>query len=189
MYVLQMSILMENKLKHIIEGCIQNNPISQTALFNMFYQTMFRLSRKYTYNDHQAQDIVQLSFIKVFKSISTFSPNNSLEGWIRRIVVRTAIDEIRKTKREDTMTDIDISSLRIEDKEYSETTLNTILSAIDKLSPSYKEVFELYVIKEHPHKEVAEILGINEGTSKSNLFKAKAKLRDILKNQLEEEYL
>jgi RNA polymerase sigma-70 factor (ECF subfamily) len=148
---------------------------------------MFKISRKYTFNDHQAQDIVQLSFIKIFKQIHNYSLNNSLEGWIRRIVVNTAIDEVRKIKRGATPIDIDITSLKVKDKEYSEDNLDIIMRAIDKLSPACKEVFELYVLKEHSHKEIAELLGIDEGTSKSNLFRAKAKLRDLLKDKLVEE--
>jgi RNA polymerase sigma-70 factor (ECF subfamily) len=178
---------MEYDIKHIVEGCIQNNQVCQNILFEKFYPLMFRISRKYTFNNHQAQDIVQLSFIKVFKQIHNYSLDNSLEGWIRRIVINTSIDETRKLKRRDTSTDIDIASLKMEDKEYNEDNLNTIMRAIDKLSPARKETFELYVLKEHSHKEIAELLGINEGTSKSNLFRAKAKLRDLLKNELIEE--
>jgi RNA polymerase sigma-70 factor (ECF subfamily) len=177
----------KNDIKLIVEGCVKNDQIYQTILFEMFHDTMLKISRKYMFNEHQAQDVVQLSFIKIFKNISTYSINSSLDSWIRKIVTHTAIDEIRRNKRKNIITDIDISSLKIEEKEYNETTLNSILSAIEKLSPAYKEVFKLYVLQEYPHKEIAEMLGINEGTSKSNLFKAKAKLRNILKNQLIEE--
>ena len=188
MYALQMSILMENNLKHIIDGCVQNKQASQTALFNMFYSKMLHVSLKYTQNEHQAQDIVQLSFIKIFNRISQYSYNNSIEGWMRRIVINTAIDEIRKDKFKNNTVDVNATHLKSEEKKYSEDFLDTILLTIEKLPDSYRKVFKLYVLEEHPHKEVAEILGINEGTSKSNLFKAKAKLRDLLKDELVEEY-
>ena len=149
---------------------------------------MLNVSFRYTVNEHQAQDIVQLSFIKVFKKISQYSLENSLEGWIRRIVINTAVDEIRKNKQRDNVTDIDFSIINLEEKTYTEEPLNIILETVKKLSPAYREVFELYVLKEYQHKEIAEKLGINEGTSKSNLHKAKAKLRCLLKNKLEEEY-
>jgi RNA polymerase sigma factor (sigma-70 family) len=188
MYALQMSILMENNLEHIINGCIQNKQSSQTALFNMFYNKMLHVSLKYTQNEHQAQDIAQLSFIKIFNRISQYSCNNSIEGWMRKIVSNTAIDEIRKDKSKNNIVDIDIAHLKSEEKKYSEDFLDTILLTIEKLPDSYRKVFKLYVLEERPHKEVAEMLGICEGTSKSNLFKAKAKLRDFLKNELVEEY-
>jgi RNA polymerase sigma-70 factor (ECF subfamily) len=179
---------MRHNINHIIEGCKQNNAASQTALFNMFYKRILNISLRYTSDEQHAKDIVQLSFIKIFKNISSHSPNNSIHGWIHRIVVNTAIDEIRKTKTKPHSVDINIVHLKVEEKEYSETSLDIILTAIDKLSPAYREVFELHVLKEYPHREIARMLGINEGTSKSNLFKAKAKLRDLLKDKLKEEY-
>ena len=188
MYALQMSILMENNIKHIIDGCIQNKQTSQTALFNMFYDRMLNTSLRYTFNEHQAQDIVQLSFIKVFSRITQYSPNKSLEGWIHRIVVNTAIDELRKDKFKNNIVDVNIAHLKSNDKKYSEEFLNTILLAIEKLPPAYKEAFKLHVLEEHPHKKIAEMLDISEGASKSNLFKAKEKLRLLLKNKLVEEY-
>jgi RNA polymerase sigma-70 factor (ECF subfamily) len=176
-----------NNIKHIVEGCIKHNPACQTALFNMFYPQMLNLSFNYMKDKHQAKDIVQLSFIKVFKQIHNYSLDNSLEGWIRRIVINTALDELRNIKRKSISTDIDVSTLTIRDKKYSEDNLNIILRTIDELPPKYKMAFKLNVIEEYPHKKVAQIMGINEGTSKSNVFKAKAKLRNLLKNKLIEE--
>lgn len=174
--------------KTMIEGCINNHPASQTALFNKFYRKMLSVSYRYTSDEHQAKDIVQLSFIKVFKHISKYSSNNSLEGWINRIVVNTAIDEVRKNKIKPNIVDINIVHLKVEEKEYSETILNWVLSVLEKLPPTYKTVFKLHVLEEYQHKDIAKMLGVCEGTSKSNLFKAKAKLRDLLKDKLKEEY-
>ena len=178
---------MESNIEYIIEGCVKNDHTSQTALFNMFYPKMFSISSKYTSNIFQAQDIVQLSFVKIFNKISQYSFNNSLEGWIRRIVVNTALDEIRKDKFRNNIVDIEVASLKAKDKKYSEDNLNIILNTINELPPKCREAFKLHVIENYPHQKVAQMMGISEGTSKSNVFKAKAKLRDLLRNKLIEE--
>lgn len=175
-------------IKTIVGGCVQNDPICQKMLFNMFYHKMLNISLRYASDEHQAKDIVQLSFIKVFEKISQYSLNNSLEAWISKIVTHTAIDEKRKDKFKDNTVNIDIVSLKTDEQKYNETFLNYILSAVDKLPHTYKTVFKLHVIQEYPHKKIAEMLNICEGTSKSNLFKAKSKLRDLLKDKFKEEY-
>jgi RNA polymerase sigma-70 factor (ECF subfamily) len=173
--------------EHIIEivnGCVQNDKTCQFKLFNMFHSKMINVCARYTLNEHQAQDIVQLSFIKVFNKISQYSPKKSIEGWIRKIVINTALDEIRKDKFRNSTTTIDVSFLELKETEYSEDNLNLILDTVNKLPPTYKTIFEMHVLQNYPHKEIAEILGIHEGTSKSSLFKAKAKLRNELKNKI-----
>ena len=112
----------------------------------------------------------------------------SFEGWVRRIIVNTAIDSIRKSKRAPILkekdTDFKVDSTdHIEENETIELTelkASIAMKAIEKLSPGYRTVFNLFVIEEYSHKEIAEILGISEGTSKSNLSKAKFNLKRIL---------
>jgi RNA polymerase sigma-70 factor (ECF subfamily) len=99
-------------------------------------------------------------------------------------VINTALDEIRKDKFRNSTTTIDVSFLELKETEYSEDNLNLILDTVNKLPPTYKTIFEMHVLQNYPHKEIAEILGIHEGTSKSSLFKAKAKLRNELKNKI-----
>lgn len=179
----------QDQIKNLIKGCACNDHSSQVALFKMFYPKMLRVCFRYFPDEQQAKDILQLSFIKVFKHIANHSINNSLEGWIYRIVTNTAIDEIRKNKTKWCHINIDSIQLNIEDKIYDETNLNTILKEVDKLSPTYKRAFTMHVIEGRPHKEIAKTLGISIGTSKSNLFKAKAKLKKILENKLIKEEL
>jgi RNA polymerase sigma-70 factor (ECF subfamily) len=123
--------------------------------------------------------------------LEVFDFKGSFEGWIRRIIANTAIDAIRKNKRNPFLSDQDndfkqeaVNELEEKEKvEILEIKSEIALSAISKLSPAYRTVFNLYVLEDYTHKEIAEMLGINEGTSKSNLAKAKMNLQRILNEQ------
>ena len=144
---------------------------------------------RYAKNSDEAQDMVQNGFIKVFAKLDVYNFTGSLEGWIRRIMVNTAIDQIRKNKRDPFSIEDDARIQNLEEDipfDVEETEMETVIKAekaikaISELSPAYKMVFNLYVIEGYTHKEIAEYLNISEGTSKSNLAKAKQKLRTIL---------
>jgi RNA polymerase sigma-70 factor (ECF subfamily) len=141
---------------------------------------------RYAKDRDEAKDILQDGFIKVFQSLEKFNREGSLEGWIRRIVVNTAIDRIRKDKRSLVMSnsedllDEGVQDEVIEEDEKMNLNMKDVIIAMQDLSPGYKAVFNLYVMEDMTHKEIAEHLGISEGTSKSNLAKAKLNLRKIL---------
>jgi RNA polymerase sigma-70 factor (ECF subfamily) len=150
---------------------------------------MMGVSYRYVSSQEEAKDILQDAFIKVFGRIDSFKKEGSLEGWIRRIMVNTAIDQIRKNKRDPFSIEDDARIQNLEEEipfDVEETNMETsiqaekAIKAISQLSPAYKTVFNLYVIEGYTHKEIAEYLGVSEGTSKSNLAKAKQKLRTIL---------
>jgi RNA polymerase sigma-70 factor (ECF subfamily) len=175
-------------LKKIVNGCLKDDRRSQEALFQMFYGKMLAVCSRYIYDQDTAQEVLQEGFIKVFDKLEVFDFKGSFEGWVRRIIVNTAIDSIRKSKRapllKDKDTDFKIDSRDlIEESEgiqLTELKASIALEAVAKLSPGYRTVFNLFVIEEYSHKEIAEILGISEGTSKSNLSKAKFNLKKIL---------
>lgn len=181
---------MENReqLKAIIDGCLQNNRRSQEELFKLFYGKMLSVCMRYTKDKDNAQEILQEGFIKIFEKLGAFDYKGSFEGWIRRIIANTAIDSIRKSKRDPFLSDKDEDfKLGAEDLMVEKEQMETIdlkaevaLEAIQKLSPAYRAVFNLYVLEEYSHKEIGEILGISEGTSKSNLAKARMNLQKIL---------
>lgn len=181
---------MENKeqLKVIIEGCLQNNRRSQEELFKLFYGKMLSVCLRYVGDRDTAQEILQEGFIKIFEKMGAFDYKGSFEGWIRRIVANTAIDAIRKAKKDPYLSDNDNDfKLGAEDLMVERENLETIdlkaevaLEAVQKLSPAYRAVFNLYVLEDYSHKEISEILGISEGTSKSNLAKARMNLQKIL---------
>ena len=181
----------QEELKKLVDGCVNNNRRAQEELFKMFYGKMLGVCLRYMSDRDDAQEVLQQGFIKVFEKIGVFDFKGSLEGWIRRIVTNTAIDAIRKSKRNPYLSDddqffkdevvnefeqkeeMDILNLRAEEA----------MNAIQELSPGYRAVFNLYVIEDYSHKEIAEKLGISEGTSKSNLAKAKMNLQKILKRK------
>ena len=184
---------MEQKenLKRIIEGCLRGERRSQEQLFSMFYGKMMAVSMRYIADRDSAQEVLQVSFLKVFDKLEHFDFTGSLEGWIRRIVTNTAIDQLRKSKKDPFLSDQDNDFISMTEdpmqaKEFLEhTQLKAELAqkAITQLSPAYRTVFNLFVIEQLSHKEIAEQLGISEGTSKSNLAKAKMNLQRLLKEQ------
>ncbi len=184
---------MENKeqLKQIIEGCLRNDRRSQEAIFKLFYGKMMVVCMRYTNDKDTAQEVLQEGFMKVFEKLGAFDYKGSFEGWVRRIVANTAIDAIRRSKKNPILTDND-NDFKIggenpmekqETIELGELKAEMAMEAIQKLSPAYRTVFNLYVLEEYSHKEIAEMLGISEGTSKSNLAKAKMNLQKILNKQ------
>lgn len=182
----------KEKLIGIIEGCLRNDRKSQQELFKFFYGKMLSVCMRYTNDNDTAQEVVQEGFIKVFEKLKTFDYNGSFEGWVRRIFVNTSIDYIRKSKKDPFLTDNDndfkIGGENIledrEELEIFDLKAEMALEAIQKLTPAYRSVFNLYVLENYSHKEIAEILGISEGTSKSNLSKAKVNLQKILEQKI-----
>lgn len=146
---------------------------------------------RYTKDRDTAEEVLQNGFIKVFEKLDTYDDKGSFEGWIRRIMANTAIDAIRKSKKDPLLSDDDSkfkddSLDRLTENEeisFTEIKAELAMEAISRLSPAYKAVFNLYVFEGYKHKEIAEILNISEGTSKSNYAKAKANLQSILKEK------
>jgi len=179
------------QLRHIIDGCVRNDRRSQEQLFRLFYGKMLAVVKRYISDNDTAQEALQESFIKVFDKIAVFDFKGSFEGWVRRIVANTSIDFIRKSKKNIFQTDDDnvfrqelSENLILEEEwDFTELKAEAAMKAIEQLSPSYRAVFNLFVIENYSHKEIAELLGINEGTSKSNLAKAKMNLQKILKKK------
>ena len=186
---------MENKehLKELISGCVKNDRRSQEELFKLFYGKMLGVCMRYARDRDTAEEMLQEGFIKIFDKLEAFDYKGSFEGWIRRIVSNTAIDNLRKSKKNPLLTDKDEdfklgwSDPIVENEELQFVGLKAeiALEAVQNLSPAYRAVFNLHVMEEYTHKEIAEILGISEGTSKSNLSKAKMNLQRTLKEKFE----
>ncbi|NOZ48371.1 MAG: RNA polymerase sigma factor [Chlorobi bacterium] len=183
-------------VERIIQSCIRGEKYSQKVLYEAFYGKMFAICIRYTGNYSEAQDVLHDGFIKIFTRLKSFKNEGSLEGWIRRIVVNNAIDYIKKRKKV-FIDNIEVNILEnIEDPNFEEAELQKlnelkaqqIMDLIQQLSPAYRTVFNMYVIEEYSHKEIAEKLNISVGTSKSNLAKAKIRLREIFaKHKLKNE--
>ena len=183
----------ENKehLKVLIEGCLNNDRRSQEELFKLYYGKMLGVCMRYSNDRDSAEEVLQAGFIKIFEKLERFDYKGSFEGWIRRIMANTAIDHIRKSKKDPILSDNDedfkLGSenpvVAKEELEFVGIKAEIALDAVRNLSPAYRAVFNLYVMEEYTHKEIAEILNISEGTSKSNLSKAKLNLQKILKEK------
>ncbi|MCF8298505.1 MAG: sigma-70 family RNA polymerase sigma factor [Saprospiraceae bacterium] len=171
-----------DELSEIISGCIKEKSKSQEELFNRFSSKMFGVCRYYAKDYTEAEDILHDGFMKVFKNINQFKGSGSFEGWMRRVFVNTALERYRKKSFmypiEDvyeTENDINIDEIT------SNLAANDILELIRELSPKYRMVFNLYAIEGYSHKEISKKMGISEGTSKSNLARARGILQKKVK--------
>jgi RNA polymerase sigma-70 factor, ECF subfamily len=172
----------------IIKGCLKNDRACQKALYEQHYSKMLGVCLRYAKDKDEAKDILHEAFLKVFTNLKNFNGTGSFEGWIRRIMVNTSIDHLRKNKQNylivSTVYANEKASNMAEELEDDNLIMNIdkeeILKAVQELTPAYRTVFNLYVIEELTHREIAELLEISEGTSKSNLSKAKFNLKKNL---------
>lgn len=178
----------KEQLDNIIAGCVKNDRVCQEKLFKLFYGKLMVVCLRYTIDKDTAQDILQEGFMKIFDKIKSFESSGSFEGWMRRIVTNTALDHLRKSKKFNFVEENEVNTkeefIDYDDVKEFESSIDLkaelALEAIQQLSPAYKAVFNLYVMEEYSHKEIAEMLGISEGTSKSNLAKAKMNLQKLI---------
>lgn len=170
-----------NSLEHIIKGCIAGKNASREMLYKMYSGKIWGICLRYARNYDEAKDIMQESFIKIFGKISQYEGRGHFEGWLRRITVNTALVEFRK-KRYLNIESVDTSDINTDTYDNIEfnITASELLEIVKELPQQYRLVFNLYAIEGYSHKEIGELLGISEGTSKSNLSRA----RDILQRKV-----
>lgn len=169
------------KLDKIIDQCKKGDRRAAEQLYKMFSARMFAVCIQFSKDRIEAEDNLQDGFIKVFQSLKQYASKGSFEGWMKRIFINTALEKFRKNRSIQLVEEFpDIEDTDIEeDVSISE---NILLEFVDQLPEKYKLVFNLYVTEEMPHKEIASLVGITEGTSKSNLARA----REILKRKVKE---
>ena len=168
----------------LIKGCIEENPEMQKLLYERFSSKMYGVCLRYTENVEDANDVMQEGFIKVYKSLPKFRGEGSFEGWIRRIFINTSIEHFRKKVKLYNVNEVHENT--IEDAEFDaldSLATKDILNIINELSPGYKQVFNMHVVEGYSHREIADILGITEGTSKSQLARAKGALKKIIESR------
>jgi RNA polymerase sigma-70 factor (ECF subfamily) len=173
-------------IEPIIEGCRQQKRASQHQLYVLFYHYAMTIARRYTAQVETAEEVVNDAFFKVFTKIHLFVGDQPFRFWLRRIIINTSIDRLRSSLNapapdelqpwHDAETDTGI----IED-----LTREQILQLLDQLPPAYRAVFNLYVVDQYTHDEIAVLLGIQPGTSKSNLARARQHLKTILAQDFE----
>ena len=168
----------------IVEACARKERWAQQQIYEAYYGAMTGVCLRYSNSEQESFDILQEGFIKVFRHITKYKPGTSLYSWIKRIMVNTAIDYYRMESRRRTE-DIDHAySLSSKDPSVlSNMAQKEILDCIQTLTAAYRNVFNLYVIEGYSHREIGEILGISESTSRSNLVRARSKLRVLLEKK------
>lgn len=166
------------KIEELIKQCIKNERAAQNELFRKYKDTLYFTSLKYCRNEADAEDNLHDAFITIFQKIKTYKNKGSFEGWMKRITIYKAIDKY-KTKKP---LNVEIKDDILEDEVIVENeenlSLDQLLKLIQNLPDQYRLVFNLYQMEEFSHKEIASLLNISEGTSKSNYHRAKLILRD-----------
>jgi len=171
----------------LIRGCIEGDRRIQEELYRRFSAKMYAVCLRYAGNPDDAQDILQDGFVKIYKNLDRFRNEGSFEGWIRRIFVNTAIEHLRRRTYLIPIAEREENIIPYKEK----TALDRlgekdILKLISELSPGYRTVFNMYVVEGYTHKEIGDLLGISEGTSKSQLARARVILQDMVVKILDE---
>jgi len=165
-------------LTDLINECKKNNREAQNELYRRYKDTLYLLSLKYCRNEVEAEDNLHDAFITIFLQIKSFKNIGSFEGWIKRITIFKAIDKYKKIKpiaieiKNDILEDTSITT------EITQLSIEALLKIIQELPDQYRIVFNLYQLDDYSHREIAQILNISEGTSKSNYHRAKIILRE-----------
>jgi RNA polymerase sigma factor (sigma-70 family) len=173
-------------LSDIIKGCRKRRRENQKELYKMFYAYGMSITLRYANSRNEATEILNDAFMKVFENIRKFDQHQPFKPWLRQIIVNTAINHYHKNKKVREWERLDETGFQLaaDEQIISGISYDEIVEMVQKLTPAYRTVFNLHVIEGFTHEEISGLLGISEGTSKSNLFKAKRNLRALLENKL-----
>src|ERR1051325_3562968 len=166
----------------LLQGCIKNNAAAQQTLYDCSCHTVVAVCYRYAHNREDAEDMLQEGFMKVFSQIHRFENRGSLEGWIRRIMIHTCINILKKNKRFNESVDlIHAVALRVQEENIpSIIQAKQVVECIRMLPLGYRTVLNLYAIEGFSHKEIADMLDVEESKSRSQYTRARAMLEDIL---------
>jgi RNA polymerase sigma factor (sigma-70 family) len=182
--------LTNEQLETILNGCMLNQRVAQKEVYCIYYSYAMSIALRYSSSYDNAIEMANDAFLKVYKGLKKFTPryNNtiaSFKAWFKKVVVNACIDHVIKyNKKEVLSTSVSYEQMLLADEQETAEQMmqhKEIIQCIQQLSPAYKTVFNLYVIEGFSHAEIAYKLNISEGTSKSNLFKARENLRQLLK--------
>jgi RNA polymerase sigma factor (sigma-70 family) len=181
-------LLSADELTLHIRGCTLNNRESQKKIYCSFYGYAMAVCNRYTNNQEDAVEILNDGFLKIFRELHNYTPAysdviGSFKGWLRKIMMYTAIDHFRKFHKHQMMTELDTVVFQLPsggEDALERISYDEIIAAIKELSPGYRTVLNLFIVEGQSHEEISEQLGISIGTSKSNLAKARRQLQKIL---------
>ncbi|MBC8053883.1 MAG: sigma-70 family RNA polymerase sigma factor [Sphingobacteriaceae bacterium] len=170
-----------SQLQHIISGCSSRDRKSQKELYRLYYGFSMKICLRYAEHKEEAVEIVNDGFMRVFTHIGKYDKSRAFNSWLSTIMINTSIDYYRKRSRRTKMEELN-SSHELEEREHILSRINydDLIKLVQKLSTTYRTVFNLFVIDGYTHEEIANMLSISVGASKSNLFKARHKLKEML---------
>jgi RNA polymerase sigma factor (sigma-70 family) len=166
----------------ILKGCLQNNAVAQKELYSRYSPKMLAVCYRFAHNREDAEDMLQEGFIKVFSQIHTFRNQGAFEGWVRRIIVHTCINNLKKNKKFNDSVDL-IHATTIQVREETVPSIvqaKQVVECIRILPLGYRTVLNLYAIEGYSHREIGDMLDIEESTSRSQYTRAKQMLEEIL---------
>jgi RNA polymerase sigma factor (sigma-70 family) len=170
--------------EELVKGCIKKNLACQRELYEMYAYKLLSVCYRYAKDKMEAEDVLQEGFIKVFEKIDTFNFKGSLEGWIRRIIVNTAINNYRQNLKRYNHLELDQAESITDDFSINRKyDAEELMDMVRSLPEGYKAIFNLYAIDGFSHKEIGEMLGISESTSKSQLSRARKYLQALIKQK------
>ncbi len=169
--------------KEILEGCIKGESSAQRKLFDSYSRLLLGVCNRYATNIEEAEDIMQEGFVKIFLNIKEFKGDGSIVAWMRRIMINTAITHYHKMKKHRYHDDLDeVKETKFDDYLWddAEFTREELFNVIQRMPEGYRMVFNLYAVEGYKHREIAEIMGIDENTSKSQYSRARRWLQERL---------
>jgi len=180
----------QTHIKLLLKGCLRDDRASQKSLYQQFYSYGMSICLRYADSREEAAEILNDGFMKIFGSLKKFDLNKPFKPWLRRILVNLSINRYHQKQRQIETDEIEnIGDESDSEKILSGISYQEVIELLQKLPPSYRTVFNLYVIEGYSHDEIATMLKITVGASKSNLFKAKEKLKKIVSEFFEVDYV
>lgn len=171
----------EAELSQLLAGCLKQDRKDQKALYKMFYGFAMGICLRYAGNRYKAAEIMNEGFLKVFMNLDKYTPDKPFKAWLGRIMINSSINYYHSNLKMEYMEDLEKAEVTGH-YEHPDTKLeyDDLLAMIQQLPQAYRTVFNLYVIEGYTHEEIGKLLGVSDGTSKSNLFKAKEKLKKAI---------
>jgi RNA polymerase sigma-70 factor (ECF subfamily) len=178
---------MANSIEALLEGCIKGDRLAQRRFYEHFKGKMFMVCLRYADCREDAEDMLQEGFVKIFRDLHQYQGQGSLEGWMRKVVVNVALYYLKKKKRLQ-LGDVEDSDWKqiheTEAQMHFQERLDMVLKMMQQLPTGFRTVLNLYILEGYNHREISALLGISEGTSKSQLNRAKSALKEMIANTL-----
>ncbi len=169
--------------EQLVKKCLEKDSLAQKQLFDSFSRKMMGVCLRYTKDAEEAQDVLQIGFVKVFEKLHLFNSDGSLEGWIRKVIINTALDQIRKNKKFENNIDLDLVDYQLPSENENvlgQLSVNDLLKIIQAMPTGFRTVFNMYAIEGYTHQEIADQLNISVNTSKSQYSRARVYLQKII---------